>query len=237
MADFMKFANDGTVYVLKLLDDVPVTTKGNYGDQNNYSCEYNGQEVTVSQKVGSGLDVALLSGSAGDVFTVDKIPNEAHPGSYTFRVLKGASSPNPTPKVTPTQSPTSSPTQQGNQNWDLINATKDWHITKKTAMNCAVQLADPTTELTEIEKNYHSIFLMLRKDGALMVEALNACTTLAQLADLWKSEAGLWNEIVGSDRMALIQSHKEKLKAALSPKQEPVGVGVGFDDSEEPLPF
>ena len=220
--DYQKFANS-TPYTIKLLADAPEVVDGKYGAQHNYSCTCNGKEVIVSQKIGSGLDLYLEGGKAGDVFLVEKRQDPANPKNFPFHVEKGE-------RDATVQAPIAQHVSKPQEpDWDFIHLEERWHINKGLAVKGAVALAK---KIEEVEPIYHSIFLMLRKDGALMIEALNECKTIDALSDLWKNEAALWVKIVGMDRMALIGQHKERLKNALAPPE----ATPGYDDSE-PLPF
>jgi len=230
----MKFANS-TPYTVKLLADAPETYEGKFGPQHNYSCEYNGKEVIVSQKIGSGLDLYLEGGRAGDVFVIEKRQDPANPKNFPFHVEKG------TPQVVEKAMQGAKVSNPSSPDWNSINQVKDWNIQKAVAFKGACELS---TELREVEETYHSLFSMIRNDGLLIVDRINRCDSLVQLEALWKDEGALWVELVGLDKIAAIQKVKEKKKATFPqveepppPPPEPVGVGPGFDDEDPPLPF
>jgi len=231
MADFMKFANS-TPYTVKLLSDAPETFEGKYGAQNNYSCEYNGKEVIVSQKIGSGLDLYLEGGRAGDVFVIEKRQDPQNPKNFPFHVEKG------TPQVVEKAMQGAKVSNPASPDWDSINQVKDWNIQKAVAFKGACGLA---TELREVEENYHILFSMLRNDGLLIVDRINRCDSLVQLEALWKDEGALWVELVGLDKMGAIQKIKQKKADTFpQPKVEeppPPPVEPEINYSDDNLPF
>jgi len=231
MTDFMKFANS-TVYQVKLLADAPETYDGKFGTQHNYACEWNGKHVTVSQKIGSGLDLYLEGGKAGDVFVIEKRQDPQNPKNFPFHVEKGEST---DAKPVPVQGErVSSPAPT---DWDAVNARKNWDIQKAVAFKGACDLAEASEDVGDI---YHDFFSLLRNDALLIVDRINRCTSLAQIDTLWKNEGALWVELVGLDKMGAIQRIKAK-KVDTFPKEEeppppPPPPNPGYDDGE-PLPF
>jgi hypothetical protein len=231
MTDYMKFANS-TVYTVKLLADTPEQYDGNFGLQNNYSCEWNGKPITVSQKVGSGLDLYLDGGKAGDVFVIEKRQDPANPKNFPFHVEKGESvAGTPTPAQGETISRPAEP------QWDMINAVKTWHINKSDALRGAIDLSDNSAQVGDL---YHEFFSLLRSDALLIVDRINRCTSLAQLEALWKDEGALWVELIGLDKMSAIQRVKAaKVETFPKPKVEPPPPPAtpGYEYGEDPLPF
>ena len=238
--DYMKFANS-TAYTIKLLADAPEAFEGKYGMQNNYQAEFEGKEVLISQKIGSGLDQALDSGVAGDVFVIEKRQDPANPKNFPFHVEKGASQPVERTGVVPH---VSSPAQP---EWDMINAVKTWHIDKSVALKVAASLSIPE-DPGVVESVYHGVFSLLRNDGQLIISRIESCTSLAQLEAIWKSEGALWVELVGLENIGIIQKIKAKMAATFpAPKVEPpppppepklqAPEGAPPWDDDEPLPF
>ena len=233
MADYMKFANS-TVYKVKLLADTPEQFEGKFGMQNNYSCECNGNAVIVSQKIGSGLDQALDSGVAGDVFIIEKRQDPGNPKNFPFHVEKGTKE-----AVEKAAVHVSSPQAT---DWDAVNALKDWNIQKALALKgaCELSVGLQGEELEEsVTPLFHKLFALVRNDASLIVDRINRCVSLAQLDELWASEGSLWVEIIGFNKMASIQKIKAK-KAENFPdykEPEPTPPPAAPDVGDDPLPF
>ena len=237
MPDYMKFANS-TVYQVKLLADAPEQFEGKYGLQNNYSCECNGKEVIVSQKIGSGLDLYLESGKAGDVFIIEKRQDPANPKNFPFHVEKGQSVSVDQAPAPAQGSKVSSPAQT---DWNAVNALKDWNIQRAIAFKeaCGFQVGKERN-LGALEADFHDLFSIVRNDGRLIVSRIEACKSLVELESLWKDEGTLWVELIGMDKIAVIQKIKEKKVATFpAPKVEPPKVEIPpeNDDTLEDLPF
>jgi len=219
----MIFAN-GVDYILTIVDSNPYV--GDYGEQMIYNFTHEGVKKSY---FASGKAMGELSQyKNGDTIKMGKKQSGEN---WVFHIELHEGGSEPVADAPP-------PTAQGAPNWDAINSVKTWEIQKAVALKIAAGMS-VAEDHSDVEAFFHGTFSILRNDGSLIVSRINRCKSLVELEALWKDEAWLWGEIIGLDKIGVIQKIKEKKASTLpQPKvEEPPPPPEPTKEEFEALPF
>ena len=227
MADYppkMQFDN-GVDYILTIADDPKPYVHEKYGEQMIYNFSHEG---VMKTHFASGKAMGLLTQfKVGDTVKMGKHKD----GEYWVFHVELHEGGAEQPKHQGDPGVQVQPTSQVTQDWNLINSEKDWHISKKTAMNCAVSLQHGERNAESLKDDYQKIFSILNDNEGLVISLMADCHTLEELGALWKKLGRLWLEILSPEEVETIQRYKEMMKDSFT--EEP----VKKEPLHEKLPF
>jgi hypothetical protein len=258
---------NSTQYFLELLYDTPKEFENKYGNQHLFGVKVNGaDEFVLSQKVGSTVDVALCTGTAGDGFTVEKRRDEK--GHYPFFVEKGDTrreAVTPSDQVRPTEdrkeeagkktipNGPSGSDFMSKADWALKDAIKEHEIRKAICIKLAVNKIPEgpwkkTTE-KEIIGKFTTLMLIMSDDLALIKIKLDTAENLHHLNAMWTKYEGLWKTLLPEQDFKEAFEYGTKIKESFDkpvekdqkpvekPVAQPTGTPSPLDGDDEPLPF